>query len=273
MEIHNIVNKDIDRKHILDALMKHKGFSTKKELSDYLEIKPNVLSNWYSRNTFDENILIDKFPEVTKSFILAGEGDILNNNPKITIDISNVNQNSFSRIPKVITISEKDEEKENIELVPVKLAAGYVGGGFAEENFIRELPKFRLPFLNNGTFRCFGVGGHSMDKIQDEDWFIGRFVSNLRDFHEGKVHAIISKKSNSLLLKRVFRHPERNDMLILRSDGNDIVNTYPDIHIHMDLIDEIWSYAALISFKEPAYDINRFREILLSKPKATILDK
>ncbi|MCT4288679.1 hypothetical protein ATE49_12900 [Elizabethkingia miricola] len=216
----------------------------------------------------------------TKYQILDNVLSLSSDTPKITLDVSNVNQNSiltnqnsFSRIPKVITISEKDEEKENIELVPVKLAAGYVGGGFAEENFIRELPKFRLPFLNNGTFRCFGVGGHSMDKIQDEDWFIGRFVSNLRDFHEGKVHAIISKKSNSLLLKRVFRHPERNDMLILRSDGNDIVNTYPDIHIHMDLIDEIWSYAALISFKEPAYDINRFREILLSKPKATVLDK
>lgn len=173
---------------------------------------------------------------------------------------------NHNRMPSVITISEKDEEKENIEIVPAKLAAGYVGGGYAEESFVLDLPKFRLPYLNNGTFRCFGVMGHSMEKIQDEDWFVGKFVDNIRNFNEGKIHAVIAPKAESLLIKRVFRHPKKMDTLILRSDSNNESNLYPDIHMPISLIAEMWSYTALISFKEPLFDVMRFKEISKTSP-------
>ncbi len=51
------------------------------------------------------------------------------------------------------------------------------------------------------------------------------------------------------------------------------MNTYPDIHINIRLISEMWSYKAKITFAEPIYDIEKFKEILITNPKFTIIDK
>jgi len=69
---------EVNKKLILEELMKYKGFSKKTEFANFLEIKSNVLSNWFSRNTFDEKILFSKFPEVNKVWLLTGEGNMLN---------------------------------------------------------------------------------------------------------------------------------------------------------------------------------------------------
>lgn len=210
--------------------------------------------------------IINKFVNIDAEWLILGKGDMLklHNNNEVDKGLPVIN---YNRLPSVITISEKDEEKENIEIVPAKLAAGYVGGGYAEESFVLDLPKFRLPYLNNGTFRCFGVSGHSMNRVQDEDWFVGKFVDNIRNFNEGKIHAVIAPKAESLLIKRVFRHPKKMDTLILRSDSNDESNIYPDIHMPISLIAEMWSYTALISFKEPLFDAVKFKEIAKTAPE------
>ena len=210
--------------------------------------------------------IINKFIDLSSEWLISGRGNMLkkeNNTPTINHD----------RMPTIITVSDEDSGRENIEIVPAKLAAGYVGGGYANPIFIKELPKFRLPFLNNGTFRCFGIEGYSMENgIRDNDFFVGRFLENIREFGEGKIHALIIPELSTFLLKRVFRHPINPDMLILRSDNNDTVNTYPDIHIHIKYIVEIWSYAATISFKEPYYNMEKFREILATNPQKVIYE-
>lgn len=238
----------------LNKIVDYKGISKRK----FYQI--TGLSNGYldkEREVGHKKIEIihSVFPEISLEWLLTSKGSMLKNEVE--------NKGIYNRMPSVITIPESDSEKENIEVVPVKLAAGYVGGGLANMDFIESLPKFRLPFLNNGTYRCFGVGGHSMrSSVKDNDFFIGKFVNNLLNFSEGKIHAVVAPDADSLLMKRVFRHPKKKGWFILRSDNNDVVNTYPDIEINAMYIKEMWSYAALISFKEPSYDMDKFRKIL-----------
>jgi len=220
-------------------------------------------------------IIIDNYPDFNPEWLLTNKGSMLKERPEpIIYDDKGANVGyyiNYNRMPAVITVSEEDMGTENIDIVPTKLAAGYVGGGYSNPTFIKELPKFRLPFLNNGTFRCFGIQGYSMENgIRDNDFFIGRFLDNIREFGEGKIHALILPELESFLLKRVFRHPIDPNMLILRSDNNDISNTYPDIYIHIRYIAEMWSYASTISFKEPYYSMERFREILATQPQKVI---
>gem|GEM_PF-1346823 len=94
------MNYIVGKKKILDTLMSYKGFSRKTEFALFLEIKPNVLSNWYNRNSFDENILINKFPEISYSWLLTGEGSMLKdssviNSQNVKSD-NNINVNSGS---------------------------------------------------------------------------------------------------------------------------------------------------------------------------------
>jgi transcriptional regulator with XRE-family HTH domain len=48
---------------------------------------------------------------------------------------------------RVLATTVNNDNEENIELVPEKAKAGYVNG-FADPQFISELPVFRLPFLS-----------------------------------------------------------------------------------------------------------------------------
>ena len=63
---------------MLDSIRFYKKFSTKKAFADYLGIRANVLSNWYSRNTFDEFTILSKIPEINRVWLLTGEGEMLN---------------------------------------------------------------------------------------------------------------------------------------------------------------------------------------------------
>ena len=54
---------------------------------------------------------------------------------------------------KVLSITVDKQDRENIELVPQKAAAGYLNG-YADPEYLEDLPKFQIPTLNGtGTYR------------------------------------------------------------------------------------------------------------------------
>ena len=56
---------------------------------------------------------------------------------------------------RVLTTTVGSDNIENIELVPEKAKAGYTTG-YADPEYIEELPRFRLPFLSeNRKYRTF----------------------------------------------------------------------------------------------------------------------
>src|SRR5690606_4463409 len=62
---------------------------------------------------------------------------------------------------RVLTVAVDDKDEENIALVPVKASAGYLNG-YADPEFIGELPLFNLPMLSEGSYRAFELKGDSM---------------------------------------------------------------------------------------------------------------
>ncbi len=69
----------VDKTLILKELKELKGFSKDIEFAKYLGISSANISAWFKRNTFDYNIIVDKFPEVNKNWLLTGEGEMLKN--------------------------------------------------------------------------------------------------------------------------------------------------------------------------------------------------
>jgi len=68
---------------------------------------------------------------------------------------------------RVLTTTVDQENLENIELVPEKAKAGYTTG-YADPEYIGELPRFRLPFLSGKRkYRTFQLKGDSMLPIPD----------------------------------------------------------------------------------------------------------
>jgi len=94
----------LDKKQILDKLMGYKGFSKKTNFAKFLGIKPQVLSNWYSRNSFDESILMRKIPEINHEWLFSGEGSMVLNE----VELNNGREVTLDQFLKII--SDKDRE-------------------------------------------------------------------------------------------------------------------------------------------------------------------
>ena len=135
--------------------------------------------------------------------------------------------------PKVITVDTAGNE--NCLYVPVKARAGYLSG-YNDPQFIETLPAYRLPNVNNGTFRIFEVEGHSMfNTFHDKDKAIGRW-DNLKNIKDGRIYVLITK-NDGILIKRLNRASE--GVIICKSDNN-YKGEYPPIVLDINEILEVW---------------------------------
>ncbi len=151
----------------------------------------------------------------------------------------------YSGMPKVVTSN--SEGQENIVLVSTKAKAGYLSG-YGDTEFIESLPSFKMPQLQNGTFRCFEVQGNSMVKtFYDGDFVFGKYIESLSDIKDNLAYVIVSK-NDGIVLKRVVKHSE-DDVLLLKSDNAD--GNFPDYRIAFDDIVEVWQVVMYASLQIP----------------------
>lgn len=69
----------MDKSQIISELMSHYKFKKYSEFADFLEVKPQVLSNWVSRKTFDIEIVYTKCVDINPDWLLSGKGEMLRN--------------------------------------------------------------------------------------------------------------------------------------------------------------------------------------------------
>ena len=67
-----------------------------------------------------------------------------------------------------------------IHLVPVKAAAGYLAG-YADPEFIDELNTFTLPMLAPGNYRAFEIVGDSMLPTPSGSVIVGEKIDNVEE--------------------------------------------------------------------------------------------
>ena len=135
--------------------------------------------------------------------------------------------------------------RNNIELVPVKAAAGYLNG-YADPDFINELPRFSLPVLNQGTYRAFEISGDSMLPLESGTIVVGEYVSSVSDIRNGKTYVLITR-SEGVVYKRVFNYVEESGKLFLVSDNRQ----FAPYQVDASEVMEIWSAKAYISLNFP----------------------
>lgn len=69
---------------ILNAIKKHYKFKSDAEFARFLGIKPNSLSNWYTRNTMDYERVFSKCVEIDGNWLLSGQGQMLRSQNNVT---------------------------------------------------------------------------------------------------------------------------------------------------------------------------------------------
>ena len=162
---------------------------------------------------------------------------------------------------RVLAITVDQNQNENIELVPLRASAGYLNG-YADPEFIEELPKFRLPMLaGTGTYRAFEISGDSMLPLVSGTVIIGRFVEDWNHVKDGTPCIIVSQREG-VVFKRLYNKANAGAFMRLHSDNP----VYPPYEVPVNDILEIWEAKAYISTSFPMADLS------LSKLSSIVLD-
>jgi transcriptional regulator with XRE-family HTH domain len=144
---------------------------------------------------------------------------------------------------KVLAITVDSEDRENIEYIPVKAFAGYATG-YGDPEYIRELPKFRLPFLGNGTFRAFEIEGESMLPIVPGSIVIGRYVEDAKHLKVGDTYIVVTLNSG-ILFKRVAKLEK--EKIFLKSDNPHFYS----YSLPLSEVKEAWKTTLYMSYQFP----------------------
>ncbi|MCG8322915.1 MAG: helix-turn-helix domain-containing protein [Cytophagales bacterium] len=164
---------------------------------------------------------------------------------------------------KVLAITTDQHDEENIELIPQKASAGYLNG-YADPEYLKELPKFQLPFLpKNSTYRAFEVTGDSMLPLESGTVVIGRYLESVADIVNGRTYVLVTGKEG-IVYKRVFNYVEENGKLFLVSDNK----VYSPYEIEIGDVLEVWEAKAFISVSFPEPD----GEMTLEKLTGIVID-
>ncbi len=147
---------------------------------------------------------------------------------------------------RVLATTVDSGNRENIELVPEKAKAGY-STGYADPEFIGELPVFRLPFLSDSRkYRTFQLKGDSMLPIPDGSWVTGEFLQNWMEIVSGKAY-IVFTINDGIVFKIVENNLVKEGKLALYS----LNPIYEPYEVHVNEVKEVWKFVNYISSELP----------------------
>jgi transcriptional regulator with XRE-family HTH domain len=165
----------------------------------------------------------------------------------------------YANIPKIITVD--NSGNDNIIYVPVKARAGYLSG-YGDVEFMESLPTFRLPGLNNATYRMFEVDGPSMaPNVLHGDRIIGEWIDELDKIRDNRVYVVVH--TGGVAVKRVVNRLKERGKLYLKSDTIAHRHEFPTMEIDPIDVKEVWYGRMKISsdFSEPAEVYHRLADL------------
>lgn len=147
---------------------------------------------------------------------------------------------------RILATTVSPDNKENVELVPVKAKAGYLAG-YADPDYIGSLPLFHLPQLDsNRKYRMFPTEGDSMYPVPENALVIGEFMEDWSRL-KAKEPCIIVTKEEGISFKLVTNRIEEKRALLLES----LNPVYAPYEVRVAEVLEVWKFHSFFSDKAP----------------------
>ena len=167
---------------------------------------------------------------------------------------------------RILPIIVDKNDEEQITVVPSKASAGYLNG-FADVEFVEQLPTFNLPvneLSTNRTYRIFQIQGDSMLPVTSGSYIISEYVQNWETIKDESTYIVISQ-SEGIVYKRIKNRLGTDQVIDLKSDNT----LYPTFTIPIDEVVEVWKAKGVISFNldEPDVSYNQ-----LSRMNAMLME-
>ncbi len=228
-------------------LRKRKGF-TQDEVAEHLGMKRPTLSgieNEVSQPTISALLTFSKYYSIAIDTLLNIEIDKLS---ELQLRQLQRGEDVFIRGGKlrILATTINSDNNENIELINEKAKAGYATG-FADPEFISQLPKFQLPFLSRQKkYRTFQISGDSMLPIPEGSWVTGEYLQDWSDIITGQAY-IIFTLDDGIVFKISENLLKEEGMLRLFS----LNPLYEPYEVPVSEIKEVWKFTHYISNELP----------------------
>lgn len=229
-------------------LLRKRKNRTQDEVAEQLRIKRSTLSGYENRVAQPGIEVLLMFSDYYRIAV-----DTL-----LKVDLSTISETQLRQLEhgedvflrggnlRVLASTVNSENKENIELVPVKAQAGYTSG-FSDPDYINELQVFQLPFLSNEKkYRTFQLKGDSMLPIPEKAWVTGEYVINWKELKTGEACVVLTM-DEGIVFKLIENRIESEGLLVLYS----LNPLYEPYEINVTEIREIWKFVHFISQEIP----------------------
>jgi transcriptional regulator with XRE-family HTH domain len=231
----------------LKYLRKQKGF-TQELLAEKLGIKRSLVGA-YEEGRAEPGLL--NLQKISQVFEVSIDNLISEDYTDPSLSKKLFQKDIEARKLRVLSITVDKDERENILLVPQKAAAGYLNG-YADTEYVAELPKFYLPiFSNTSTYRAFEISGDSMLPLQPGTIIIGKYVDNWQQLKDEKTYILLTQ-DEGIVYKRVFNHIKTKNILTLVSDNP----SYSPFDLPIENLLEAWEASAFISTNFPQAEMS-----------------
>lgn len=210
---------------VLNKLKNALKINSDKQLSEFLNVKPNTISTWKKRNSLDYNVIIS------------------------ICELYEVNLNEIF-YDSVNHIADSESNSSETLLISREIQFQYC----IDSNAILEnLPKYNFPFIRSEESRIFQVLNNNMFPIIDENSFVICEDTTIETVPDNSLVVIVSK-SKGLFINRLHRSHKSNDVFLLSSESI----FYETITFEKNAIDEIWLIKGILSYNVTSDNKSKF---------------
>lgn len=227
----------------MKALRKHKKYS-QEVLASELQLTRSTLSAYETGNAepgISVLLRIADFFKISLDRILRQDISCLT-----TFELRKIEEgydlDLRGRHLRILATTVDDDNNEQIELVHDEAKAGYTAG-YADPEYISELPRLKLPFLTGERkYRVFPITGDSMPPVNRGSFVVGRYVEDWTTLKNG-TPCIVVTSNDGIVFKNVHNLISTEYCLELHSNNPE----YDPYKVSVHEILEVWYFEYYIS--------------------------
>lgn len=233
----------------LKLLRKRKG-RTQQEVADAVKLNRSSLAGYELQIQPDLEVLIrlSEYYNVTIDTMVKVELERLSEKQLSELDRGMDYYVQGNKL-RVLATTVNSDNRDNIEVVHQRAKASYLAG-YADPEFVGELPLANLPFLDRDKkYRVFQVDGDSMLPIKDKSWVVGEYLDDWTRLKDGLSYIILTE-NEGVVFKTAYNRIKTDGKLLLCS----LNPLYKPFEVEVGEVKEVWRYVMNMSFADIAWD-------------------
>lgn len=210
----------------LKYLRKQKGW-TQQEFADKLGIKRSLLGAYEEERAEPRTEVL----ELVSDMFRVSIDDLLRR------DLGSQKDNFLEKRRQ----QKLGSNRQQVEFVPVKAAAGYLAG-YNDDEFIEELNTFTLPMLGAGNYRAFEIAGDSMLPTPSGSVIVCHKVDGWEEIRNNETYIVVTNREG-IVYKRLLKSNRSKGKITMVSDNPQ----FEPYAVAMEDVLELWQSDAVIS--------------------------